>query len=174
MIRLGWMTDSTRVIGSTSMAVNMWRIFRMPAGLKTAMEDDIYRAKTYAAGPMMWKVIGERGKPVYALTRDPKFKAPSPSVTQCADAAELGARYATSEDELLVIGGKRVFELMLPFATTLHIAETTRTFPGNVVFDAWEKAPGFEVVSENAWAGGRTLKLTRPLDFVSTEKGIEK
>lgn len=164
MIRMGWMTDRTRVIGSTSMLVNMWRIMRMPKHLKTVMEDEIYDARIFAAGPMMWGSVAGRADRVYAMSRASDFEPSAPNIVQCRDADALGREFATSDEKLLVIGGNGVFELMLPYATELHIAETDRTFPGNVRFETWERAEGFELVSEEKWTGGRTLRYQRPVE----------
>lgn len=171
MIRMGWMTDRTRVIGSTWTLVNTWRIMWMPKALKSVMEDDIYSADYFAAGPMMAGFAAGRAKEVHLFSRKENFVAPAPNVFQCSDPDALAARFATSEEDLLAIGGITVFNLLLPFATRLHIAETDSTYPGNVVFDAWEKAPGFSIVSEVPWNGGRTLTYERSADHIELPKG---
>lgn len=171
MITMAWMTDKSRVIGSTWTLVNIWRIMWMPKALKSVMEDDLYKADYFAAGPMMAGFATGRAREVYFLSRSEKFVPPAPNAIQCKDAHALGEKWARSENELLVIGGKQAFELLLPYATTLHIAETHKTYPGNVKFDTWEKAPGFELTSSKDWVGGNTLTYTRATDFLKTTKG---
>lgn len=163
MIRLGWMTDKARVIGARDEKANMARFSVLPVGLKPVMEEEIYVTDYFAVGASMIDILAKTGKTVFAMTTDPDYRHEAPNVIPTTDYTKLVERFAgDTEENLLVAGGKVIFELFLPHADVLHIAEAHELVPGDVVFDAWEKElEKFKLVSDTPWEGGHTLYYKR-------------
>lgn len=163
MIRLGWMTDKARVIGARDEAANMERFKVLPKGLPAVMEGEIYQTENFAVGASMIDRLAKTGKTVFAMTTDPEYTHEASNVIPTTDYTTLVDRFGQNEDEhLLVAGGKVIFELFLPSADILHIAESNELVPGDVVFDAWvSETDKFDLKSDTPWEGGHTLYYTR-------------
>lgn len=163
MIRLGWMTDKARVIGARDESANMARFKMLPKGLGPVMEGEIYQTEYFAVGASMIDILAKSGKTVFAMTTDPEFTHEAENVIPTTDYKTLVERFAGDTDEdLLIAGGKVIFELFLPHADVLHIAEADELVPGDVVFDAWDaELDKFALQSDTPWEGGHTLIYKR-------------
>lgn len=164
MIRLAFMCDAARVIGATTPEANAARFDVLPRALKGVM-DGLYQTQdaVIAGAPSLFGLTTPAfvGKRRMCLSRTPDVPAMDglEDLEVVSDVAALAAEYA-GDKELLVIGGRGVFTLFLPYATRIDIAQTTELVPGDLVFDAWESEP-FEEISRVDWDGGQTIKLQR-------------
>ncbi len=161
MIRIAVMYDANKVIGSTDPAENEQRFELLPAALSEVM-GRLYQSENVVAGAASAGPITGADQPGnrYILARDPRVHIEG--CTTVTDPQELIGRYRDSDDELLVIGGLRVFEIFTPHAAVIEIAQSDIALPGELVYDAWEREP-LELVSEVPWHGGRTLRYERRL-----------
>ncbi len=121
----------------------------------------LYEAEDIAVGVPSLGAITRGHRIRYVLTRDTGYQPPQgfEDVIICNNYMELVDRYGDSDDELLVVGGKRVFDMFLPHADVLDVIETDELMPGDVVLEGWE--PEFELKSEEQWEGFRVLHYLR-------------
>ena len=165
MIRLVFMTDPARLVGSSDPQENALRFSQLPRNLNEVM-GALYttRDAVIAGAPSLvgLQAPGFQGKTRYCLSRS-LTEMPVEALADIeivSDLAPLLERYRDGSEELVAIGGYTVLKLLLPHAERLDIAETTETFPGNLVFNAWEDG-SFVEQSNKPWDGGRTLTLER-------------
>ena len=88
-------------------------------------------------GRVTWDSIGRPlpGRRSLVLTRNPEWTAKGAEVFEDVDAA-LAA--ADDVEELVVIGGAKIYELMLPRANGIIRTVVQGSFEGDVYFPRWE------------------------------------
>jgi len=160
MIRMAFMTDSARVIGASSPDANAARFELLPEKLSDAMTK-LYVSENIAVGARSFTQFIKGSKHTYVITRGENYIPPRgrEDVICINNFMELVDKYGGGEGELLIVGGKTIFKLFLPYTTSLDIAETHELVPGDIVFDDWLSA-GFEKVEEEARDGFRVIRYT--------------
>lgn len=160
MIRIAVMLDKARVIGSSDQEVNQERFQMLPKQLPKAM-GQLYQGQNIAGGESSWKMPTSQAKSNrYVITRNADFDVEGEPIQVITDVNTLIDQYKDSEDELLIVGGLSMFNLFVPYAQRLDIAESDELVPGDVVFDSWENEP-FTLESEEQWEGFRVLHYRR-------------
>ena len=76
------------------------------------------------------------------LTTDPEFRAPGCVVVPSLDAA---LAVCSEVDEVMVVGGARVYAASLPLASRLFLTEVDAATPGDVRFPAFAREEWVEV-----------------------------
>ncbi|MEM6290655.1 MAG: dihydrofolate reductase [Myxococcota bacterium] len=158
------MADQTHTIGASSEAGNAARFDVLPPALHEVMprlyEGPYVAVGLTSAGPFLCE--GRPGQRTFVLSRDANARLPLElsDLELCTDAEALARRFVDDDAELVVVGGKAIFSLFLPYARKIDIAETDVAVPGDVVFSAWADGCFVEDTSER-WAGGRTRHLVR-------------
>ena len=160
MIRVVFMTDKERVIGSSSPDENQKRREMMPADLPEVM-DTLYKGQNVAGGESAW-LESTKGATNhrYVITRNRNFDVGDNPVHIVDEAFDLVAKYKYSDDELVVVGGLAMFRIFVPHATQLDVVETSELFPGDLVFDNWENLD-FDLQSSEEHNGFRVLHYSR-------------
>ena len=159
MIRLAFMTDDSLMIGYDNPEGNAHRFKIIPETLWPQL-DKILEGDHYLCGSKSIVFYRDNnygeGKKLYILSRDPHFtfegKANTEVTTNYMDLVE---KFKDSDEVLVVIGGKIIFELMLPYAKEVDIVYADTIVPGNVKFDAWKSAD-LSLVNSEKWDGGTT------------------
>ena len=93
------------------------------------------------------------------LTTDPDFHAPGCVVVPSLEAA-FGM--CSEVDEVMVVGGARVYAAALPLTSRLFLTEVERDVEADTFFPAWERADWREV--------SRTPAQTPHVFFVNLER----
>lgn len=160
MIRMAFMTDKAGVIGDSTPERDDARFELLPDRLPEAMAQ-LYEAEDVAVGAPTLGALVQAHRNRYVLTRDRAYQPPQffEDIIVCNDYRELVDRYEDSDDELLVVGGKRVFDMFLPHAKRLDVAETDELVPGDLVLSGWKS--DFELESSEQWEGFRVLHYVR-------------
>lgn len=131
--------------------------WRLPSDLKR------FRAITWGKPLLMGRrTFDSIGRPLpgrtsVVVSADPAFVPPEgvlrgatlEEALACADAAAD----AMGADEIMVIGGERVFRETLPIASTLHLTEVHAAPEGDVFFPAFDRARWREVGREGPLKG---------------------
>lgn len=93
--------------------------------------------KPILMGRLTYESIGRPlpGRTNIVLTHDPSYMAPGCVVVNSFEHAMNAAK---GFDELMVIGGARVFEKMLPMADRLYLTQIHATVEGDTFFPEWE------------------------------------
>lgn len=131
--------------------------WRLPSDLKR------FRAITWGKPLLMGRRTFESiGKPLpgrtsVVVSADPAFTPPEGVLRGATLAAALAladeAADAMGADEIMVIGGERVFRDTLPLARTLHLTEVHASPAGDVLFPAFDRAAWREVEREGPLRG---------------------
>lgn len=160
MIRVVFTTDKGRVIGSSSPQDNQQRLEAMPDGVPDILEL-LYRGENVAGGESAW-LAPTKGATNhrYVITRNRNFDTQDHPVQIVDEAFDLVAKYKYSDDELVVVGGLAMFRIFVPHASRLDVVETDQLFPGDLVYDNWEKLD-FELDSQEEHNGFRVLHYSR-------------
>ena len=95
-------------------------------------------------GRRTWESIPERFRPLpgrtnIVITRDPAYDAPGAVLAQSFPEALSRARDAEGAEEIFAIGGQRVYECALPFATNLYLTLVDDEKEGDAFFPAYEE-----------------------------------
>lgn len=117
-------------------------LWHLPADMKRFKEITIGHhvlmgRKTFGSIPDKFRPLPNRINII--LTSNNQFKAANCKV---AHSCEEGIEFAKSanEKELMVIGGAEVYQLFLPFATTLYITLVEHAFPeADAFFPKWNE-----------------------------------
>ncbi|MEM9487662.1 MAG: dihydrofolate reductase [Myxococcota bacterium] len=160
MIRLAFMTDPSRVIGARDAEANAARFPLLPSALKGVMETLYKSAHVVVGADSIGPWQDRTDTTVYALTRDAERRFEAAHIRPTRDVSELIERFADSDEELLIAGGRTVLGLFLDHAERIDVAETDSDVPGDLVFADWD-TPRFVLESSEPWDGGRTLHLVR-------------
>lgn len=133
--------------------------WRLPSDLKR------FRALTWGKPLLMGRRTFESiGRPLpgrtsVVVSADPAFGPPEGVLkgTTLEEALALadGAADAMGADEIMVIGGERVFRETLPFARTLHLTQVHAVPEGDVHFPAFDLARWRETAREGPLRGER-------------------
>ena len=164
MIRLTFTTDPAGVIGASSPEEQTARLPHLPPALGEVLRG-LYASPHVALGVReLDRVlgIGLAEGTVFLITTNPTYVPPAdlPDAAVVSSVDALAARFRGPNTELNVLGGRAIFRLFLRHADQLLIAETAELVPGDIVFRDWDDDT-FELVSETAWEGGRTLEYRR-------------
>ena len=160
MIRVVFMTDKNRVVGSSSKEENQKRLESMPEGLSDVIEG-LYRGENVAGGEAAWlEPTKGATNHRYVITRNRNFDLHDHPVQIVDEAFDLVAQYKYSEDELVIVGGLAMFRVFVPHASRLDVVETSELFPGDLVYDNWEKLD-FELETTEEHNGFRVLHYNR-------------
>lgn len=129
--------------------------------------------KPLLLGRRTWESFGGRplpGRPHIVLTADPGFRAEGATVLHDLDAGLAEARRQAAElgvDEIMVIGGGRLFAATLPLAERIYYTEVAVEPAGDTLFPAFDRSRFRETLLEQAPAAGpdspayRILQLDR-------------
>lgn len=103
-----------------------------------------------------------KGRHHYVLTRQKDYIYDHPEVTMIQEWKSLLERYRQSEEDLFVIGGAKIYELLLQEVDFLYITHIERTYQGDTYFPPidWNQ---FECIKENRVEG-------QPLRFCIYQK----
>ncbi len=91
---------------------------------------------------VMWRKTFESiGRPLpkrenIVLTRNASWE--HSWVTICKDFMKLIDTYMAINSELMVIGGQQIYELFLPYATTLYLTEVKKTIDWDTFFPLYD------------------------------------
>jgi len=94
-------------------------------------------------GRRTWESIPEKFRPLpgrtnIVITRDSSYNAPGAILAQSFPEALSRARDAEGAEEIFAIGGQRVYECALPFATNLYLTLVDDEKDGDAYFPAYE------------------------------------
>ncbi len=91
------------------------------------------------------------GRTNIVLTRRPDYVADGCRVAHDGDDA-LALAAATGAEEAMIIGGREIFRIFLPRASTIHLTLVEGNFDGDVHFpEPVLDTPGWKVVHEEEW-----------------------
>lgn len=104
-------------------------------------------------GRKTWESIPEKFRPLpertnIVITRDGAYDAPGAILAQSFPEALSRARDAEGATEIFAIGGQRVYECALPFATNLYLTLVEGEKEGDAFFPAYEDQFTKEVARE--------------------------
>jgi dihydrofolate reductase len=105
--------------------------------------------KTYESLP--FKPLPKRENIVITRNKDLHFEG----CTMANSIEEIVTKYATSEEEIFVIGGANIYEQFLPYANKLYITWVYEDFDGDVFFPC---------IDETIW------KISEKSDILHDEK----
>lgn len=93
-------------------------------------------------GRRTWESIPEKFRPLpgrtnIVITRDTSYSAPGAVLVQSFPEALSLARDAEGSEEIFAIGGQRVYECALPFATNLYLTLVVDEKEGDAFFPAY-------------------------------------
>ena len=116
--------------------------WRLPSDLKRFKL--ITMGKPLIMGRKTYESIGRPlpGRQNIVITRDRHFKAPGCSVVHSEDAAFKAAAEA---DEVMVIGGAKIYELLLPKAERLYLTLLDTEVDGGSYFPVFDSLNWIEV-----------------------------
>ncbi|MED4599510.1 dihydrofolate reductase [Paenibacillus validus] len=134
-----------------------------------------FRKKTTGSTILMGrKTYDSIGKPLpkrtnVILTRDASFQAEGCTVIRSVEEAAqvYGRGGRNEEEELFVIGGAEVFQLLMPYADRLYITEIAHRFEADTFFPELEPLEWREVSRER---GVKDEKNPYDYDFVVYER----
>lgn len=130
-------TDRNRLIGRDNELP-----WHLPADLKH------FRAITMGKPIVMGRRTHESiGKPLpgrsnIVITRDRSYQAPGCTVVHSVEAALAAAEHA---EEIMVIGGARLYEQLLPWAHRIYLTRIDHEFEGDSWFPEWQHGQWQEV-----------------------------
>ncbi len=162
MIRLVFTTDQRRVIGAATEDASKKTIEDFPPSVRPVLER-LYDAPFIVVGAASlgpWLKHGPNTT-VFVLTRNPELLPVADHIVPVSDPGQLIERFRDGEEELVVAGGRTVFETFLPYANNVDIAETLDMVPGDIVFDEWESSAELDIQAMEDGEGVRTLRLVR-------------
>ena len=111
--------------------------------------------KPILMGRKTYESIGRAlpGRTNIVLTHDVAYLAPGCVVVSSLDQVfELASQY----EELMVIGGAKIYELCLPYATKLYITQIDKTVEGDATFPAIDLSQWHEISKETVLADETT------------------
>jgi dihydrofolate reductase len=120
--------------------------WHLPADLKH------FRAITMGKPIIMGRKTQESiGKPLpgrsnIVITRDRNFQAPGCTVVHSVEAALAAAENA---EEVMIIGGARLYEQLLPQADRIYLTRIDHEFEGDTWFPEWQPGQWKEVERED-------------------------
>ncbi|WP_143318090.1 dihydrofolate reductase [Clostridium sp. HBUAS56017] len=93
--------------------------------------------KTFESLP---KVLPNRHHVI--ITRDANYKVDSDQVTILHDLNEVLDKYENSEEEVFIIGGGEIYNLLFPYCKKLYLTKINKNFEGdtyfpNINFNEW-------------------------------------
>lgn len=101
--------------------------------------DRVYASGTVAADEAAWNAPTRRARHRrYVVTADREFDSGDEMIRVCFDPTELIERFATSNDELVVVGGKTMFDTFTPAATHLDLIVAHASLAPGPIYDAWD------------------------------------
>jgi len=164
MIKLAFMVDTAYVLGSSTEEGNKLRLKLFPEEMAPQMKN-ITAGNHYAAGRKSSGFYKDAkfvsGTVLYIVSRNSSLSIKSPANIQIVnDYMELVHKYKDSKESLVVIGGKEIFMLFLPYATRINVAMTNKSIPGDIIFKEW-KTFNLRLVSVEEWEGGITYYYTK-------------
>ncbi len=164
MIKLAFMVDTAYVLGSSTEEGNKLRIKLLPEALAPQMKK-ITAGDHYAAGrksSVFYKNDEfKHGTILYIVSRNLSLNIKgSANIKVVNDYMELVQKYKDSKDSLVVIGGKEIFMLFLPYASQINVAMTNKKVPGDIVFKEW-KTFNLRLSRVEEWEGGITYYYTK-------------
>lgn len=163
MIKLVFVTDKARVIGSSSEEENTKINSMLPRDLGIAL-GELTDGDNLAGGVNSVDLIKNARKKKFILTRNTHYQPPEGmrDATICNDYLELVDRYKSSIDELIIVGGFTIFRLFTSHANVFEVAETRELIHGDLVFNDWDREE-LHLISSKDWEGFRTLHYERVL-----------
>ncbi len=110
--------------------------WRIPEDMKRFKE--LTMGKTVVMGRKTWESIPERFRPLpgrknAVVTRNAEYAVPA-GVELFGTVADAVAAHA-DEEEVMIIGGAKIYRQSLPFADTLHITHIDKDYDGDVTLD---------------------------------------
>ena len=164
MIKLAFMVDTAYVLGSSTEEGNKLRFKLFPEELASQMKN-ITAGNHYAAGRKSFGFYKNAkftpGTILYIVSRNASLSIKGAANIQVVnDYMELVHKYKDSKESLVVIGGKEIFMLFLPYATQINVAMTNKKVPGDIIFREW-KTFNLRLVSIEEWEGGITYYYTK-------------
>ena len=73
-------------------------------------------------------------RPHIVLTRDTNFKVDSDKVTVLHDLDEVINNYKDSDEEVFIIGGGEIYNLLMPYAKKLYLTKVKKEFDADTYF----------------------------------------
>ncbi len=164
MIKLAFMVDTAYVLGSNTEEGNKLRLKLMSEALSPQMKK-ITAGDHYAAGRKSSGFYkNDRFKPgtiLHIVSRNLALNIKgSANIKIVNDYMELVQKYKDSKESLIVIGGKEIFMLFLPYASQINVAMTDKKLPGDIVFKEW-KTFNLRLNKIEEWDGGITYYYTK-------------
>jgi len=164
MIKLAFMVDTAYVLGSSTEEGNKLRVKLMSEDLAPQMKR-ITAGDHYAAGRKSSAYYkNDRFKPgtiLHIVSRNLSLNIKgSANIKIVNDYMELVQKYKDSKESLIVIGGKEIFMLFLPYASQINVAMTDKKLPGDIVFKEW-KTFNLRLKKIEEWDGGITYYYTK-------------
>lgn len=164
MIRLTFMTDRSRVIGSRDEARPKDQRSIFPDSLRNVAEH-LYREVNIAVGSNSVSLLKSpvlTNSDKFILSSNSNFSVPVElyDATVVDSPKKLVERFGRSFSILNVIGGAGMLRSMLPYAEELVVIQSDWSLPGDVVFGEWDD-DSFSVARMHRWQGGQTMRYRR-------------
>lgn len=164
MIKLAFMVDTAYVLGSSTEEGNKLRFKLIPEELPTQIKK-ITAGNHYAAGRKSSAFYkNSRFKPgtiLHIVSRNLSLNIKgSSNIKVVNDYMNLVQKYKDSKESLIVVGGKEIFMLFLPYASQINVAMTDKKLPGDIVFKEW-KTFNLRLKKIEEWDGGITYYYTK-------------
>ena len=164
MIKLAFMVDTAYVLGTSTEEGNKHRVQLLPEALEGQMKkitagdhyvagrksSDFYKNDTFKPGTILYIVSRNS---VLSIIGEENIKIAN-------NYMELVNKYKDSKERLVVIGGKEIFMLFLPYASEINVAMTNKLIPGDIVFKEW-KTFNIRLHKIEEWQGGITYYYSK-------------
>ena len=164
MIKLAFMVDTAYTLITGTKEGSKTKGGIQPADFELQMKKitvgDHYAAGRKSAGYLK-KETFKPGTKLYIVSRNLALNENEESKTKVVnDYMDLVNTYKDSKDCLTIIGGKEIFMLFLPYASSIDVAMTDKKIPGDVVFKEW-KTFNLRLKKVEEWKGGITYYYTK-------------
>ena len=139
--------------------------WHMPADLKHFKA--VTMGKPVVMGRKTFESIGRPlpGRTNVVVTRNSEWQAEGVEVVSSTDEA---LNVLKDVDEVMIIGGGKIYEQMLPLATTLYLTFIELEVEGDTQFPDWEKVASWSEVAREAHSADE--KNSHPYQFVTLKK----
>ncbi len=152
MIKLAFMVDTAYVLGfgNKELPFQMDKITvgdHYVAGRKNLQ---FYKNNIFKSGTILYIVSRSSSSRIKDMV----------NIKMISDYMELVHKYKDSKDSLVVIGGKEILMLFLPYASEISVIITNKKTSGDTVFKEW-KTFNLRLKKIEEWPGGITYYYSK-------------
>ena len=152
MIKLAFMVDTAYVLGFGNKESHL-QMSKITAGdhyVAGRKNSQFYENNTFKSGTILHIVSRSFSSRIKETI----------NVKMVGDYMELVYKYKDSKDSLVVIGGKEILMLFLPYASEINVVITNKKTPGDTVFKEW-KTFNLRLKKIEEWPGGITYYYSK-------------